>query len=148
MGQKLAVFLTSEKRTSLENGYRNGHCHYFRQRCRIILLKADGLSSKAIISVVGMETQGRINIWVHRFNNFYDELGIDCLHNKVGQGRKAILNIETDREKVRNAVTSERQRIEVAKEALEKELGKTLSTKTLKRFLKNLTADSSGLGVF
>ncbi len=146
MGQKLAVHLTPETRSSLESGYRNGHCHCFRQRCRIILLKADGLSSKDIMPVVGMETPGQINVWVHRFNNFYHNLGINCLLNKPGQGRKSILNIKTDVEKVRKAVTAERQRISVAKDVLEKELGKTLSTKTLKRFLKNLTADSNELG--
>ena len=48
-----------------------------------------------------------------------------------------------DEKKVKALVKKERQRLKHAKEDLEKELGKEFSLKTLKRFLKNLSADGN-----
>jgi transposase len=69
--------------------------------------------------------------------------GIEGLRTAPGRGRKQILNRQTDEQKVRQAVQQERQRLTQAKAALEAELDKQFSTKTLKRFLKKLSADGS-----
>lgn len=68
---------------------------------------------------------------------------MEGLKTKPGQGRKPIFNKETDESKVRQAVKKERQRLALVKEELEQELGKGFSKKTLRRFLKNLSADGS-----
>ena len=52
-----------------------------------------------------------------------------------------ILRTEEDLERVREKVSEHRQRIGLAKEDLEKELGKQFSEKTLRRFLKKTVVD-------
>lgn len=56
------------------------------------------------------------------------------------QARKALLNKETDAALVRQVVKAERQRLSQAKLLIEAQTGRTMSLKTLQRFLKNLTA--------
>lgn len=143
MGRKISLELSETQRDELENGYRNGGSHSFRQRCRIVLLKAQDKTSKEISPIVGIKSQNQINIWVKRYQEGYGELGLDVLRNEAGQGRKPILNLETDRDKVRQAVKAERQRLSQAKLIVEEQLGKTFHLKTLKRFLKNLSADTN-----
>jgi DNA-directed RNA polymerase specialized sigma subunit len=59
---------------------------------------------------------------------------------KPGRGRRPILDKERDSEKVREIVKEHRQRFDIAKSELEKELGKSFSKKTLVRFLKVASA--------
>jgi transposase len=80
--------------------------------------------------------QVSVNQWLNR----YEQQGINGLKTKPGRGRKAILDPEKDIEHVRKAVQAERQRLKSAKDLLEKELNKSFSLKTLKRFLKKTTA--------
>ena len=46
MGKIKSIILTDSERLSLEAGFRNGSSHCFRMRCRAVLLKSTGLSSK------------------------------------------------------------------------------------------------------
>jgi transposase len=146
MGRKLEINLSAAQRKELETGYRTGKSHAFRQRCRIILLKSDGLFSKDIAKIVGIESQIQINTWVRRYKTDYESQGIQILHNKTGQGRKQKLDKDRDEAVVRRRVTEDRQRLSKAKELLEVDLNQKFSLKTLKRFLKNLSADSSASG--
>lgn len=143
MGRKILLQLNEAQREELEEGYRNGRGHTFRQRCRMVLLKFQGLPSKEISPIVGIKSQNQINRWVKRYEECYAELGIEALRNEPGQGRKTILDPERDQDKVRHAVQSERQRLSQAKRLIEEQTGKTFHLKTLKRFLKNLSADTS-----
>jgi transposase len=102
------------------------------------LLKAQGRSSEEIASIMGTTIQP-VNRWVKR----YEAQGIGGLQNRNGQGRKPIFNKETDEAKVRAAVKKERQRLALAKEELEQDLGKGFSSITLRRFLKKLSADGN-----
>jgi len=146
MGRKiLSIELSVSQREELESGYRNGKSHTFRQRCRMLLLKHSGLSSKEISPIVGIKSQNQINHWIKRYEDLYSELGIKALHNEPGQGRKPILDLEKDKEGVRQAVEAERQRLSQAKRLVEEQTGKTFHLKTLKRFLKNLSADTNAL---
>ena len=77
-----------------------------------------------------------VNKWLDR----YEAEGIAGLFTKEGRGRKPLLNEQQDAPVVRAVITEERQRLSVAKELLEQQLQKTFSRKTLKRFLKSLTA--------
>jgi putative transposase len=143
MGRKLEVMLTTAQREELEKGYRTGKSHAFRQRCRMVLLKSDGVFSKDITGIVGISSETYINTWIRRYLTNYATEGIKVLHNKVGQGRKPKLDKSKDAAKVRERVKADRQRLSKAKDLLEGDLDKKFSLHTLKRFLKNLSADSS-----
>ena len=139
MGRKSKIIdLTEAERSALETGYKYSKSRVFSQRCHIILLKNQGLTSQQIADIFGWTFQP-VNSWCKK----YIQSGIEGLKTKSGQGRKPILNKEQDEAKVKAAIKEERQRIKLAKEALEKELGKNFSVLTLKRFLKNLSADGN-----
>ena len=147
MGRTLKVILTNEQRLELEHGYKTGDSHAFRQRCRMVLLKSSGKLTKDICQIVGINSQNQINIWIRRYQSHYDTIGISVLHNADGQGRKPIFDSKTESEKIKAVVKQERQKLSNAKEILEKELNKSFNIKTLKNFLKVLTADTSDLDV-
>lgn len=139
MGRKSKkIDLTQAELVELEKGYRNSKSKSFSQRCHMILLKNQGRSSQEIADIFGTTFQP-VNSWVKR----YVKDGIDGIKTKPGQGRKPILNKLQDEVKVKAAIKKERQRIKLAKESLEKDLGKSFSILTLKRFLKNLSADGN-----
>ena len=139
MGRKVKVIeLTDQERIELEKGYKNSGHAPFSRRCHIVLLKSQGLSSKQIADIFQITIQP-VNKWVKR----YQALGISGLQTKPGQGRKPILDKEQDEAKVRAAIKKERQRLKFVKEDLEQDLDKKFSLLTLKRFLKNLSADGN-----
>lgn len=131
--------LSVAAKQALELGYKQSDSRKYSQRCHIILLKNEGLSSKAIGELLRITDQC-VNKWVKR----YELSGIKGLETKQGQGRKAILTKEDDENQVRMAIQKERQRLKLAKEEIEKSCGKKFSLSTLKRFLKNLSADGNG----
>src|ERR1700759_3280601 len=139
MGRFIKITLNDKTRAVLEAGYSRDHSHTFRQRCQIVLLKAQGRKSKEIASMFGCGEKS-VNDWLHR----YLRDGINGLRTKAGRGRPAILSAEADAAAVREAVKQHRRRISQAKAALEADLGKEFSHRTLVRFLKNLTADING----
>ena len=77
-----------------------------------------------------------VNNWLNR----YELEGIEGLRTRPGRGRKTVLDAEKDLPSVKAAVAANRQRISVAKAELEAELGKSFSTKTLQRYIKNMVA--------
>ncbi len=139
MSRLTQLTLSDEERSALEQGYRMGSTHGFRQRCQMILLKSQRKTSQEIADQLGC-CMIIVNNWVKRYK--YE--GIDGLHIRKGRGRKQILSTETDFEIVRRAVIENRQRLSLAQEAIQKELGKEFCQMTLKRFLKSITADTSG----
>jgi len=139
MGRKSKkIDLTEAEKSALEEGYKYSKSKVFSQRCHMILLKNQGWTSQQIAAIFGLTFQP-VNSWCKK----YIQSGIEGLKTKSGQGRKPILNREQDEAKVKAAVKKERQRIKLAKESLEKDLGKNFSVLTLKRFLKNLSADGN-----
>lgn len=131
------IALSTIERLALESGYKS-QLRIYSRRCHIILLKSKGLSSKEISSLLEITDQS-VNKWVNR----YRRAGLSGLSTKPGQGRKPILDKDQDALKVRQAVEQERQRLKIARDQLSKELDKDFSLLTLKRFLKNLTADGN-----
>jgi transposase len=101
----------------------------------VVLLKSEGRSSAEVGQIVKMNPV-TVNKWLNR----YEVAGIVGLKTKPGRGRKPLLEPERDLEQVRQAVVQERQRLSQAKLLLEQQLGKDFSLKTLKRFLKKLSA--------
>jgi transposase len=134
MGRVIKIELSDNQRKELENGYRNGKSHSFRTNCQMVLLKSEGRFSKEIANFLGSSEQ-RVNRWLWR----YKTQGLPGLEIRPGRGRPSILQIENIAS-VKEAVKRHRQRISLAKDELEKSLGKEFSQKTLVRFLKNLTA--------
>lgn len=138
MGRKVkSIELNIYQRAELEKGYKRGRS-IFSKRCHMILLKSESKSSREVASLL-RTNEVSVNQWLAR----YKEQGIEGLKTKVGQGRKPILNKETDEQKVKAVVQKERQRLKLAKAELESDLDKKFSLKTLKRFLKKLTADGN-----
>lgn len=138
MGRIIKIELTDEQRKELEKSYRTGTSHAFRVRCQMVLLKNEGRKSTEIASFLGF-CQQAVNNWLHR----YKAEGILGLKVRPGRGRPPILSKEEDFEMVKKAVQKHRQRIKVARAELEESLGKEFSTRTLERYLKILTADTS-----
>ena len=139
MGKTKVIELTKVQRAELENGYRNGQTHSFRQRCQMVLLKSEKRSSIEVVSILG-GCEMTVNNWLVR----YEEAGIGGLRTRPGRGRKAILQAE-DLEQVKTAVKQSRQRILIARAELEESLGKEFSQSSLKRFLKKTLAATNEL---
>ena len=140
MGNIIVIKLSSEERAVLEKGWRRGKSLGFRQRCQIVLLKAEQLTSKEVAKQVGC-CEVVVNNWLRR----YQEEGIEGLKVRRGRGRRTILKAETDLAIVRQAVQEHRQKVSLAKVELTQELGKDFSDATLRRFLKKMVAASSEL---
>lgn len=140
MGKTKIVQLSDEQGQALEDGYRNGKSHAFRERCQMILLKSEKHTSREIADFLGCH-KVTVHEWVKRF----EAEGVAGLKMRPGRGRRAILQAATDLGAVRAAVQRSRQRIGLARVELEAELQKPFSTTTLKRFLKKTIAASNEL---
>ena len=139
MGKTKIIELTATQREELENGYRNGKTHSFRQRCQMVLLKSEERTSVEVVGILG-GCEMTVNNWVKR----YEAEGIEGLQMRPGRGRKAILQA-VDLERVKAAVKQSRQKISVARIELEASLGKEFSHSSLKRYLKKTLAATNGL---
>lgn len=141
MGRSNKPILSDSERTDLENGYRSGKTHGLRQKCHLVLLKAEGRSSEDVAKIVGVCTM-TVNNWIRRYHNE----GIQGLQIKPGRGRKAktVFDREDDEAALRQAVQENRQRLELAKEEFESLTGKTVTTNALRAFLKVVVHDING----
>ncbi len=139
MGKTKVIELTEEQRAELENGYRNGITHSFRQRCQMVLLKSEKRTSLEVVAILG-GCEMTVNNWLNR----YQAEGMAGLRTKPGRGRRAILQ-PTDLEQVTEAVKRSRQKISVARGELEEILGKEFSNSSLKRYLKKTLAATNAL---
>ncbi|MGV3585470.1 MAG: helix-turn-helix domain-containing protein [Adhaeribacter sp.] len=135
MGKIRTIDLSGAQRQELAQGYRTGERHAFRQRCQLVLMKSEGRTSEQVGQLLKMNLV-TVNNWLSR----YQAAGISGLTTKPGRGRKPVFEPVRDLEQVRQAVVAERQRLSQAKLLLEQQLGKAFSLKTLKRFLKKLSA--------
>ena len=134
MGRIKGVALSEQERRVLEQEYRMGETHSYRQRCQGVLLKGEGRSSAAVAEQLGCN-EVSVNDWLRR----YQAEGIEGLKTRSGRGRKPILN-EADLVKVKEVVAEHRQKLSVAREELEQALGKSFSQDTLTRFVKKTLA--------
>ena len=129
------IQLTDEQRLQLEEGFRQGKSHAYRMRCRTILLKAKGLTSKEV-GVQTEQTHISVNSWVKRF----ETEGIKGLETRPGRGRKPIMD-NSDEDAVRMAIENDRQSVMKAKEAWQQASGKKASESTFRAFLSALARD-------
>ena len=137
------VDATLEERTALASGWKYGSTPSFRLRCHAVLLKCEERTSLSVAQELGC-CEVSVNDWMQRFAAG----GVEGLKVAKGRGRKGILQTAEDYAAVRRAVQKNRQRIGLAKEELEKELGKAFSQITLRRFLKKTIVASSAFDGF
>ena len=84
MGKTKVIGLTKVQRAELENGYRNGQTHSFRQRCQMVLLKSEKRSSVEVVSILG-GCEMTVNNWLVR----YEEAGIEgCGHDRDADAKR------------------------------------------------------------
>lgn len=119
----------------MERGFRKGKSHAFRMRCRAILLKSQGLTSKEVGRQTEM-THISVNSWLKRF----EKEGIEGLHTRPGRGRKPIMDC-SDEQAVRVAIANDRQSLKKAREAWQQATGKEASESTFRSFLSALAQD-------
>ena len=133
--KKRFVKLTEEKRIALHAGFKTGKKATFRQRCHFILLSDQGYSIQQIAELYQVTRQA-VSRWFDR----YESLGIEGLHTKKGQGEKPILRIDNNEhvQTVKNLMETHAQDLDPVLAILEKRLGKSMSKRTLQRFLKRL----------
>ena len=141
MAKIKTVALSELERTELHKGWRDGATFGYRQRCQIILRKADCRPSKEVAKAVGC-CEVVVNRWLKR----YQEQGMSGLAIRAGRGRRSILQKESDLEAVRRAVQKNRHKVSLAKAELTQQLGKEFSVLTLKRFLKKTVAVTNECG--
>ena len=142
MGRVNTPILSDAERSALEAGYRQGKSHAFRKRCHVILIKSDGLTSKAVGAILKM-TNMSVDAWVRR----YKTAGLEGLKTKPGRGRKPLLDTDKDKESVLAAVKANRQRVDMAKAEWEAaHAGRAVGRGAFHRFLKALAAGTSEYG--
>jgi transposase len=137
MGQIKKLELTESQLAELEKGFRRGTSHCFRMRCRVILLKAEGLTSVEVGAQTDMSLVS-VNSWVKR----YLSEGIAGLQTRPGRGRKPIMD-SSDESAVRAAIEQDRQSVSRVKASWQQATGKEASDMTFKRFLSALAQDIS-----
>jgi transposase len=132
--KKFIKFSDAEK-IMLEDGRKNGATKAFQDRCHCLLLNAAGYQVKELARIFGV-SEICLYSWLKR----WETGGIVGLKDKAGRGRKPILKA-ADLPQIKAVVQANAQQLKVARQKLKEELGREFSAKTLKRFLKNLTAD-------
>lgn len=137
MGKIRTPILSPEQQNALEDGYRHGKKASFRHRCQMILLKAQGRTSEEVGAILDA-CPVSINRWLDR----WESDGIAGLKNRPGQGKKPIFEA-ADVLVLTEAVKDNRQQLKLAHLEAQAALQKEFSLKTLKRFLKKTTADTS-----
>ena len=126
IGKIKIIELTDKERLQLEESFRLGKSHSFRMRCRAILLKSNGLTSKEV-SIQTEMTHISVNSWVKRV----ECEGVTGLDTRLGRGRKPDIIDSSDEESVRRTIENDRQQAS----------GKKASESTFRAFLSALARD-------
>ena len=132
--KKKFIELSEAEKITLQEGEKSGKAATFRQRCQCLRLSSEGYQVKELAQVFRVS-----EICVYSWFKRWEAGGIVGLRDKAGRGRKPILRAE-DLARIKERVQENAQRLKVACAHLKEELGREFSTKTLKRFLKSLTA--------
>lgn len=125
--------LTEKEYEELENGYKNGEKHHFRVRCQAILLSNEGISAAEISNRLKKDKDT-----IYSLLNRYGADGINGLHNRPGQGKKATLaNLSAEDEKtLKDAVDNEPQNLNKVSGYLSQKFGVSVSKWMLIQYLK------------
>ena len=132
-GKKRFIELSECDRTELLEIFKTSKQHTFRSRCHYVLLSDQG---KTITEIANIYTTTRQTI--RKWFNRYEQEGIKGLQTASGRGRHSILRSDNEAEValVKELVAENGQNLKVALHQIEERLGKKMSKRTLKRFLK------------
>ena len=128
--------LSESSRLSLEHAFETSSNASYRKRCQMILLKAQGRTSKDVGAIVG-SSDVTVNSWLQR----YKSEGLLGLQIKSGRGRPPLIHDQLDKEEVLSLVKKHRQRVSLARSEWEASSGKSVSERTFRRFLKSVVDD-------
>lgn len=123
--------LTKRQKMELEFTAEFDTRAFMQKRSRIILMKADGLSSREIARALSI-SEPLVNRWVSR----YREKGFAGLRNKTEQGAKPIMD-PSDEIAVREAIDKDRLSLMKAKERWQHATGKEASRSTFRNFYQS-----------
>lgn len=134
--QKRFVQLNTEEVLTLEEGRKNGSAHLFRQRCHCLLLSGEGCQVKDLTEIFKISAN-TVYGWLNR----WEKKGIVGLRDRAGRGRKPILSV-ADFPQVKARVQANARQLRLARVELRADLEREFSEKTLRRYLKNLIAET------
>ena len=144
MGRKAKYIekLTEAQKSSLQKGYSYGKSPLYRRKCHCILLSNRGKKASELSDFFQVSHQSII-VWL----NAWEKEGIAGLKLKPGRGRKPKLKQKDAKhlEVVKTLIENEPKNLSRVTAQIETELNIQVSKKTLKRFLKNLNTNGSGL---
>ena len=127
--------LTEAEEVTLEQGWKNGKSHIFRQRCHSILLSYQKMDVPTLATTLSVTTS-TIYTWIREWKKH----GIIGLITQPGQGRKPKLSIDNKEhiKVVEKAVKNAAEKGINMKDEIEQELEIEggISNRTLRRFLK------------
>ena len=130
--------LSELEKSKLQDGWKYGKSHAFRNRCQAILLSNEDYNSEDLAKIFSV-SKNTIYTWLKKWRN----QGITGLITQPGQGRKPTLSIdnETHVKVVETAVKNAAEKgINMKEEIIEKlELKDEFSDRTLRRFLQKKT---------
>ena len=130
--------LSTGEISSLEDGYRNGKKHYFRIKCKSILLSHEGKTINEI-AAFAEKTPRTIRNWFNvPIAIGIEKNGIKEFVVKPGRGIKAVLdNLKSkDIKFIKTEVEKNYQSLNTVCAVLSKEFGFEVTKWMLKRFLK------------
>lgn len=127
--------LTDTDFTMLNEGWKNGKSHVFRNRCQCILMSHQGHDVKELSKMFSVRTR-TIYTWL----NNWRKIGIMGLITKPGQGRKPNISID-NKEHVKVLEKAAKNAAEKGTNMLEEvvdklEIKQGISQRTLRRALK------------
>jgi len=134
--------LTVQEIEALNNGYKNGLTHHYRNRCQCILLSFEGNSVSDLCQFYEV-SKLTIYAWYNRWENE----GIEGLQIRPGRGRKRKLDFDNSDhvKQVKKSLKVENRNLNQLKNDLEAELNLEISKSSLRRFLKRLVTDTNDL---
>lgn len=132
--------LTETEVQALQKGFKTGKSHRFRNRCKAILLSSQGYETKQLCEIFEVSL-----LSIYRWMDKWESGGIEALADKKGRGRKPILQLDRKDHvsKVEQAIEKSPKNLNKVLAEIKEGLGVDLSKLTLKRFLKNLSADGN-----
>jgi len=136
--KKKFIELAEAEKLTLQEGHKNGKAKAFQERCHCLILSSEGYEVKELARIFRV-SEISIYSWFKR----WERSGIVGLRDKTGRGRKPILRAQ-DLAQIKQRVQENALRLKIVREKLKEELGREFSTRTLKRFLKSLIADTNG----
>ena len=138
-GKKRYIELTAEQKAALEQAYKTGLTHDYRNRCHCILLSSQNWSVKELAEFFKVS-----RLSIYKWFDRYQAEGIEGLRIRPGRGRKRKLDVNNSEhvKAVKVGLAKENRSIRQLREDLESKLGTSIGDTTLRDFLKVLVTDT------